>query len=118
MAKHLETGKKAEALAAKYLEEKGYEIVFRNYRYGRAEVDLIVKKDIFLVFVEVKSLTNTKFGNPEISVHKNKVRLVTRAADNFVFQTNWLQQIRFDIISIIFKTEDDFEISHFEDAFY
>jgi putative endonuclease len=118
MAKHLETGKRAEALAAKYLEEKGYEIVFRNYRYGRAEVDLIVKKDIFLVFVEVKSLTNTKFGNPEISVHKNKVRLVTKAADNFVFQTNWQQQIRFDIISIIFKTEDDFEITHFEDAFY
>jgi putative endonuclease len=118
MAKHLETGKRAEALAAKHLEEKGYEIVFRNYRYGRAEVDLIVKKDIFLVFVEVKSLTNTKFGNPEISVHKNKVRLVTKAADNFVFQTNWQQQIRFDIISIIFKTEEDFEITHFEDAFY
>jgi putative endonuclease len=118
MAKHLETGKKAEALAAKYLEEKGYEIVFRNYRYGRAEVDLIVKKDIFLVFVEVKSLTNTKFGNPEISVNKNKVRLVTKAADNFVFHTNWQQQIRFDIISIIFKSETEFEITHFEDAFY
>ena len=118
MAKHLETGKKAEILAGIFLEEKGYEIIARNYRYGRAEIDLIVRKDIFIVFVEVKSLTNIKFGNPEISVTKNKIKLVTRAAGNFVYSTNWQQQIRFDIISIIFKSEDDFEITHFEDAFY
>jgi putative endonuclease len=118
MAKHLETGKKAEILAGIFLEEKGYEIIARNYRYGRAEIDLIVKKGIFVVFVEVKSLTNTKFGNPEISVNKNKVKLVTRAAGNFVYSSNWQQQIRFDIISIIFKSEEDFEITHFEDAFY
>ena len=46
MAKHLETGKKAEILAGIFLEEKGYEILARNYRYGRAEIDLIVKKII------------------------------------------------------------------------
>ncbi len=118
MAKHLETGKKAEILAGIFLEEKGYEIIARNYRYGHAEIDLIVKKGIFVVFVEVKSLTNTKFGNPEISVTKNKIKLVTRAAENFVYTTNWQQQIRFDIVSIIFKSEEDFEITHFEDAFY
>jgi putative endonuclease len=118
MAKHLETGKKAEDLATHFLEEKGYEVVARNYRSGRGEIDIIVKKDIFLVFVEVKSLTNTKFGNPEISVTKNKVKLVTKAAENYVFQNNWQQQIRFDIISVIFKTEENVEITHFEDAFY
>ncbi|MES2518795.1 MAG: YraN family protein [Bacteroidota bacterium] len=118
MAKHLETGKKAEDLASIFLEEKGYEIRSRNYRYGRAEIDIIVQKDIFLVFVEVKSLTNTKFGNPEISVTKNKIKLVTKAAENFVYTTNWQQQIRFDIVSIIFRTDDNIEITHFEDAFY
>ncbi|MEA5459695.1 YraN family protein [Arcicella sp. LKC2W] len=118
MAKHLETGKKGEDLATHFLEEKGYEIVARNYRFGRAEIDIIVKKDIFLIFVEVKSLTNTKFGNPEINVTKNKVKLVTKAAGNFVYSTNWQQQIRFDIISVIFKTEENVEITHFEDAFY
>ncbi len=118
MAKHLETGKKAEILAGIFLEEKGYEIIARNYRHGRGEIDLIVKKGIFIVFVEVKSLTNTKFGNPEISVTKNKIKLVTKAAGNFVYSINWQQQIRFDIISIIFKSEEDVEITHFEDAFY
>lgn len=118
MAQHIETGKKAETLAGVFLEEKGYEILAKNYRYGRAEIDIIVKKGIFVVFVEVKSLTNTKFGNPEIRVTKNKVKLVTKAAENFVYSTNWQQQIRFDIISIIFKSEEDFEIMHFEDAFY
>ena len=62
MAKHLETGKLAEDLAATFLESKGYEIIARNYRSGHAEIDLIVKKDIFLVFVEVKSLYNTRFA--------------------------------------------------------
>jgi putative endonuclease len=118
MAKHLETGKKAEDLATHFLEQKGYEILARNYRYGRAEIDIIVKKDIFLIFVEVKSLTNTKFGNPEINVTKNKVKLVTKAAGNFVYSTNWQQQIRFDIISVIFKPNQETEITHFEDAFY
>ena len=118
MAKHLETGKKAEILASIFLEEKGYEIIARNYRSGRAEIDLIAKKGIFVVFVEVKSLTNTKFGNPEISVTKHTIKLVTKAAGNFIYTTNWQQQIRLDSISIVFKTEQDFEIMHFEDAFY
>ncbi|PWK28892.1 putative endonuclease [Arcicella aurantiaca] len=118
MAKHLETGKNGEDLATLFLEQKGYEILARNYRYGRAEIDIIVKKDIFLIFVEVKSLTNTKFGNPEINVTKNKVKLVTKAAGNFVYSTNWQQQIRFDIISVVFKPNQEPEIIHFEDAFY
>ncbi len=118
MAKHLETGKQAEDLAAAYLADKGYEIVARNYRSGYAEIDLIVKKDIFLVFVEVKSLYNIRFGNPEINVTREKVKLVTRAAGNYVYYNNWHQQIRFDIVSIIFRTEADFDIMHFEDAFY
>ena len=115
MAKHLETGKQAEDLAATYLADKGYEIVARNYRSGHAEIDLIVKKDIFLVFVEVKSLYNIRFGNPEINVTREKAKLVTRAADNYVYRIDWHQQIRFDII---FRTEEDFDIMHFEDAFY
>jgi putative endonuclease len=117
MAEHLETGKKAEDIAAHFLIEKGYQILHRNYRYGRAEIDLIVQKGIFLVFVEVKSLTNLKFGMPEIGVNKHKVAMVTKAADFYVFKNNWHQQIRFDIVAVIFRN-DNVEVSHFEDAFY
>jgi putative endonuclease len=118
MAKHLETGQKGEDLAVQFLEEKGYEILERNYRHGRAEIDIIAQKDIFMVFVEVKSLTNTKFGNPEVNVTPHKVKLVTQAADNFVVQRDWHQQIRFDIVSVVFKNNEEYEITHFEDAFY
>lgn len=117
MAKHLEQGKQAEALAAQFLIEKGYEIIKRNYRYKRAEVDIIVKKGIFLIFVEVKSLSNISYGMPEIKVNQHKITLVTQAADNYIYQINWQQQIRFDIISIIFS-ESEPQIMHFEDAFY
>jgi putative endonuclease len=117
MAEHLETGKKAEDIAANFLIEKGYQILHRNYRYGRAEIDLIVQKGIFLVFVEVKSLTNLKFGMPEIGVNKHKVAMVTKAADFYVYKNNWHQQIRFDIVAVIFRN-DNAEVSHFEDAFY
>jgi len=117
MAEHLDTGREAEDLAASYLIDKGYEIVARNYRYGHAEVDLIIRKGIFLVFVEVKSRKNVKFGMPEAAVSKLKVSLVKRAADFYVYKTNWHKQIRFDVISIIFRS-DGFEIKHFEDAFY
>lgn len=118
MAKHLETGQKGEDLAVELLLQKGYEILERNYRNGRAEIDIIAQKDIFMVFVEVKSLTNTKFGNPEIGVTKHKVKMVTKAAANFVIENNWHQQIRFDIVSITFKANEEYEITHFEDAFY
>ena len=45
MATHNETGKRGEELAANYLKEKGYEIIERNYRWKRFEIDLIVKKE-------------------------------------------------------------------------
>ncbi len=117
MAQHLELGERGEALAAEFLIEKGFQILARNYRYGKAEIDLIVKKDIFIVFVEVKSLTNLKFGMPEIAVDKKKIFLIKKAADNYVYRNNWHGQIRFDIVSVIFRANKT-EIMHFEDAFY
>ncbi len=117
MAEHLELGKQAEQLAATFLQEKGYTIVARNFRFGKAEIDLIVKKGIFLVFVEVKARKNVQFGMPETAVGKHKIALVKRAADFYVFKINWQQQIRFDIVSVTFVREEP-HITHFEDAFY
>jgi putative endonuclease len=120
MPKHLETGKHGEDVAAQFLVEKGYEIIERNYRAGKAEIDLIAKKGIFLVFVEVKSLTNLSFGMPEDAVTKRKAKLVMGAAETYIYKVNWQKEIRFDIIAIVFdKTSGQtLEIEHFEDAFY
>jgi putative endonuclease len=117
MAAHNETGKKGEELAAQYLVENGYEIVERNFRWKRYEIDLIVKKEPFLIFVEVKTKTNTSYGLPEDDVTPKKANQVMQAAEEFVYAEGWKKEIRFDIVAVIIKGES-VEMEHIIDAFY
>jgi putative endonuclease len=117
MARHNETGKKGEELAAKFLVENGYEILERNYRWKRYEIDLIAKIGFFLVFVEVKTKTNTSYGMPEDDVTAKKANQVMAAAEEYIFETGWKNEIRFDIISVIIQKESIL-IDHILDAFY
>jgi len=64
-----------EKLAAKFFEQHGYEILERNWRAGRKEVDLIVRKSNLIIFVEVKSASNKKFGHPAERVNRNHEHL-------------------------------------------
>ena len=118
MAQHIITGAAGEQLAAQYLEQKGYIILTRNYRYKKAEVDLIARKENQLVFVEVKTRRAQNFGYPEESVTAKKESLFLQAAEEYIFQTNWLHDIRFDIISITISAADTYYIHHIEDAFH
>lgn len=117
MARHNETGKKGEDLAAKFLEEKGFEIIEKNYRWKRYEIDIIVKKEPFLVFVEVKTKTNTSYGFPEDDVTPRKAAQVIAAAEEYVYETGWKKEIRFDIVAIIISG-DSVQIEHILDGFY
>ncbi|WPP53400.1 YraN family protein [Catalinimonas niigatensis] len=110
------TGQSGEDRAALFLEAKGYQIIHRNYRYRRAEIDLIAQKDQLLVFVEVKTRRSSDFGHPEDFVGSRKAALIIEAADHYIHQHNWQGDIRFDIIAII--TQPSIEIQHMEDAFY
>jgi putative endonuclease len=112
-----ETGDFGEKLAAGLLIEKGYLIIESNYRYRRSEIDLIAEKDGILVFVEVKTRKNSRFGYPEDFVTERKVEMITSAAEQYVFENGWKNDIRFDIISILMGKEGN-EIEHFIDAFY
>ncbi|MES2797188.1 MAG: YraN family protein [Bacteroidota bacterium] len=117
MATHNETGKKGEELAANYLAEHGFEIIEKNFRWKRYEIDLIVKKEPFLVFVEVKTKTNISYGMPEDDVTPQKASQVMAAAEEYIYATGWKKEIRFDIISIIMKGQQ-VNIEHIVDAFY
>jgi putative endonuclease len=117
MARHLATGRQGEALAAAHLVRQGYEILAQNYRHGRGEIDLIVRRDGWLVFVEVKTRTNLAFGYPEAAVSARKAALVTAAAEAYVLQTDWHGPIRFDIVAVVL-TRGEPQVAHFEDAFY
>lgn len=109
-------GKKAEDLAVSYLQNQEYKILSRNYRYKKAEIDIIVQKDNLLCFVEVKARTNLLFGYPETFVKPYQQRLIKKAAENYMRACNWNEAIRFDVISIV-KQSSLAEIVHFKDAF-
>lgn len=117
MAQHNDTGKQGEEEAVRYLREKGYEIMTRNYRYQHAEIDLIVKKGKILAFVEVKTRTNLSYGNPEEFVSYTKAKLVMKAAEQYIFARDWQGDVRFDIVAVTIAGSE-LRIKHIEDAFY
>jgi putative endonuclease len=111
-----EKGNKAEEMAARMLEKKGYEILDRNYTHGKGEIDIIVQKDDWLIFVEVRARSNTDYGFPEETISKSKANLIMKTAENYIFDNDWRGKIRFDIVAIL--VGQVFEIQHFEDAFF
>ena len=117
MAKHLETGRKGEHLAKAYLVQKGWKILELNWRFKRAEVDVIGMDGETLVFVEVKTRSSTAFGQPEEFVDERKQQFLSDAASAYMEAINHNWEIRFDIISVILH-EESASITHFEDAFF
>ena len=117
MAEHNEFGNKAEDLAVDYLLEKGYQILVRNYRYLKAEIDIISEYNGVVVVIEVKARTTDAFIEPQEAVNKKKIKLLVSAADEFMKQNNRNQEVRFDIISVLPNGENEYNINHIENAF-
>ncbi|MEM6840628.1 MAG: YraN family protein [Bacteroidota bacterium] len=111
-----QTGRQGEDIALNYLNQQDFTLVERNFRYRRAEVDLIVQKGQLLVFVEVKTRRDTSFGFPESFVTPHQAKLIVAAADHYMRINDWQGLIRFDIVAITLKPR--LEIEHFKDAFY
>ncbi|RYU78923.1 YraN family protein [Hymenobacter persicinus] len=110
-------GQAGEAAAA-HLQAQGFTIVERNYRFRRAEVDLIARLgDALLVFVEVKARSSARFGHPEEFVTERKRALFRLAAEQYQEEVNWAGDIRFDILALQ-QVAGGFRLEHFEDAFY
>ncbi len=115
MAKNkTEKGKQGEEIARKFLENQGYKILEMNWRFDHKEIDIIAQQDYELVFVEVKSRMNTKFGEPEEAVDEKKQNYLIEAAEAYLTINEIDCESRFDVISII----NNSEIKHFRYAFY
>lgn len=114
MSDKIQIGRDGENLAAAFLARKGWEIVARNYRYKKAEIDLIIRRDDWTIFVEVKTRSSALYGQPEEFVDEFKARKIFEAAEEYIFSTNWLGHVRFDVLSITLSNPP--EIVHFEDA--
>ena len=117
MAKHNELGKKGEQLAVDFLLKNNYDIVERNYRFDKAEVDIIAKKDNILAIIEVKTRSTADFGDPQDFVKPKKIQRLVKAVDEYVTVNDLDVEVRFDIIAIV-KEGKGFKMEHLENAFY
>lgn len=113
-------GKAGESIAEEFLTEKGYKLIARNYRYERSEIDLIVCDDAnkMLIFVEVKTRRNKKYGEPEESINIMKQASIKKAAEGFMLENSAYEgfDLRIDVISIQIN-ESGIDINHIENAF-
>ncbi|MBP7272385.1 MAG: YraN family protein [Saprospiraceae bacterium] len=117
MANNNKIGEIGEQKAVDFLVKNGYSIVARNWRFKRAEVDIIAQKDAILVFVEVKTRSYNYFGEPEEFVTPQKEALLNAAAAAYMEATHYSGEIRFDIIAILLQRQTPI-IKHYEDAFF
>jgi len=111
--RRLETGHEYERLAARFYVDKGFEVLERNWRAGRKEIDLIVRKKNLVVFVEVKSSASKKFGHPAERVDRRKRENLTSCARQYIIARDLSGvDMRFDVV-----TFTDGQIEHYPDAF-
>lgn len=110
-------GADGEKIAVSFLRKKGYKILAQNWRHGHLEIDIIARRDNFLVVVEVKTRGSDTFGNPSQFVNTKKQRHLYKAIEEYIETSNYIGEVRFDIISI-YKEDNSWKIEHYEDAFY
>ena len=108
-------GRGGETLAREYLEHKGYVLLRQNYRSGPREIDLIMREGEYIVFVEVKSRSRTRYGTPAEFVTLTKRRQLTLAAEAYLIEENQLDSpARFDVIEVYLASG---QINHILNAF-
>jgi putative endonuclease len=101
----------------RYLIQNGYTLVERNYRTRRGEIDLIVRKDDTLVFVEVKLRRGTGFGGPLEAVTPRKQHTLRSVAEHYLYtRSAHYDTLRFDVIGIL-ADRPKARLLHVEDAF-
>lgn len=108
-------GRAGETLAKALLEQKGYELLRQNYRNGPREIDLIMQDGAYIVFVEVKARSRTRYGTPAEFVTSAKMRQLTLAAEAFLIEENLLNvPARFDVVEVYLASST---MNHIENAF-
>jgi putative endonuclease len=117
MPKSAILGKAGEAEAVKFLENNGYEVLQKNWRFKKLEVDIIAKHHNVLVFAEVKARSTDVFGEPELFVTKQKQRFLIQAANEYIRLTDFNGEARFDIISVL-QDNQNLVVKHIPNAFY
>lgn len=117
MAKHNDTGKLGEELAAVYFEKLDYNILYKNWRHRNKEVDIIASHNNMLHFIEVKTTTTLKFGHPEEKVNTKKIKDLIDASEEYLYQNPQWQRIQFDVISVTMLPDEEVAYFLIEDVY-
>jgi len=117
MAEHNDFGNLAEDLAADYLSQKNYKILVRNFRYQKAEIDIVTEFEDLIVVVEVKARSYDTLIEPQEAVTKKKIKSIVLCTDFFMRERNLDKEVRFDIITVLPDQSGKLQINHIEDAF-
>jgi putative endonuclease len=113
---HIELGIYGENLAVNYLFENGYQIIERNFRFKKNEIDIVAMKDNKLIICEVKTRETAQIGEPYKAVTRQKQKQIIAVADYYVKLKNLWVDVQFDVISIVhnsFRTN----VEHIPNAF-
>ena len=117
MAEHNDFGNLAEDLAADYLTQKNYKILVKNFRYQKAEIDIVTEFEDLIVVVEVKARSYDTLIEPQEAVTKKKIKSIVLCTDFFMRERNLDKEVRFDIITVLPDQSGKLQINHIEDAF-
>jgi putative endonuclease len=113
-----EFGASGEDAAEKHLKTLGYKILERNYRTKMGELDIVASDGDTIVFVEVKSRRDKRFGEPELAVDARKQRQLSRAAFMYLTRAKkYNSPCRFDVVSIFSMPGEGLKVSVLKDAF-
>jgi len=112
-------GKIGESAATEYLAKQGYTVLERNWRFHKAEIDIIAKHNGLLIFVEVKTRQSDRYGRPEDFVSTAQRKMIIGAASRYMDKKNHEWAVQFDVIGILVDASGMvMRLNHYEDAFY
>jgi putative endonuclease len=119
MAVHNNLGKWGEEYAAEYLLKNGYEIISRDWKLGKRDIDIVARTEdgMTVVFVEVKTRATDVVSCPEDAIDERKIMSIGWTANAYVKEFQIYDDLRFDIISIVGTKPEDASIEHIVDAF-
>jgi len=116
-AQHISFGRRGETLACEFLTELDMEILARNYRWSRAEVDVIAKGKGTLHFIEVKTRSWQDAEDALSSVGIKQQQRVMKAASRYMEDHDYTGDFQFDVIVVLIDAGDNIKIKWVKDAF-
>ncbi len=117
MANHHLLGAGGETLAAQWLTKKGFVVLHMNWRHSYYEIDIIASCHDVLHFVEVKTRSNKKFGEPEESVDRKKIERLMKAGAEYHYLNPQWKRVQYDVLSIMMAAEKEADYFFIEDVY-